>query len=59
MIVKAVTLFLIAMLVLGMFGKLRIPKVRAKRLADKKAKCARCGAYRIGTGPCNCGASDS
>lgn len=59
MIVKAVSLFLIAMLVLGMFGKLRIPKVRAKRLADKKAKCSSCGAYRIGKGPCNCGASDS
>ncbi len=48
-IVKIVTLFLIAMGVLAMFGKLRLPK----RLSS--AKCPGCGRYRIGKGPCACG----
>lgn len=50
-IVKIVTLFLLAMAVLAMFGKLRLPG--AKRLAS--AKCPGCGRYRIGKGPCSCG----
>ncbi|WP_254447897.1 hypothetical protein [Ruegeria arenilitoris] len=49
-IIKAVTLFLIAMGVLAMFGKLRFPGQR--RL--KSAKCPRCGRFRIGKGPCAC-----
>lgn len=48
-IVKIVTLFLIGMAVLAMFGKLRLPK----RLTS--AKCPGCGRYRIGKGPCPCG----
>ncbi|WP_171052564.1 hypothetical protein [Ruegeria sediminis] len=50
MIVKAVTLFLIAIAVLAMFGKLRFPGQR--RLSS--AKCPRCGRFRIGKGPCPC-----
>jgi hypothetical protein len=50
-IFKIVTLFLIVIAVLGMFGKLRVPG--AKRLAA--AKCPSCGRYRIGKGPCSCG----
>jgi hypothetical protein len=50
-IFKIVSLFLVFMAVLAMFGKLRIPG--AKRLAS--AKCASCGRYRIGKGPCACG----
>ncbi|EEX08728.1 conserved hypothetical protein [Ruegeria lacuscaerulensis ITI-1157] len=50
MIIKAVTLFLIAMGVLAMFGKLRFPGQR--RLSS--AKCPRCGRFRIGKGPCAC-----
>ncbi|WP_186766517.1 hypothetical protein [Puniceibacterium confluentis] len=50
MIVKIVSIFLIGMAVLAMFGKLRMPG--AKRLAS--AKCKRCGRYRIGRGPCPC-----
>lgn len=50
MIIKAVTLFLIGMCVLAMFGKLRIPGQR--RLSA--AKCAQCGRFRIGKGPCPC-----
>jgi uncharacterized OB-fold protein len=49
--VKVVSLFLIGMLVLAMFGKLRFPG--QKRLAA--AKCPKCGRYRIGKGPCSCG----
>jgi hypothetical protein len=50
-IIKIVTLFLVAMAVLAMFGKLRFPG--SKRLAS--AKCPACGRYRIGKGPCGCG----
>lgn len=49
-IVKIVTLFLVAMAVLAMFGKLRFPG--QKRLAA--AKCKHCGKYKIGKGPCAC-----
>ncbi|MBE0454392.1 hypothetical protein [Roseovarius autotrophicus] len=51
MVVKIVFVFLVAMAVLAMFGKLRFPG--QKRLAE--AKCKRCGRYRIGKGPCDCG----
>ncbi|MEB8387732.1 hypothetical protein OO012_10865 [Rhodobacteraceae bacterium KMM 6894] len=50
MIVKIVTLFLVAMGVLAMFGKLRFPG--QKRLAA--AKCPSCGKFKIGKGPCAC-----
>jgi hypothetical protein len=49
-VVKIITFFLIFMIVLGMFGRLKLPG--AKRLAT--AKCDRCGRYRIGRGPCAC-----
>ncbi len=48
--VKAVTFFLIGILVLAMFGRLRLPG--QKRLASHK--CPSCGRYRIGRGPCPC-----
>lgn len=51
MIIKIVTLFLVAMGVLAMFGKLRFPG--QKRLAN--GKCPKCGRYRIGKGSCRCG----
>ncbi len=50
-IIKIVSLFLIGMAVLAMFGKLRLP--RAGRRSS--AKCPACGRYRIGKGPCACG----
>jgi len=52
MIVKAVTFFLIGMLVLAMFGKLRFPG--QKRL--QAAKCPRCGRYKFGEKDCDCSA---
>ena len=48
--IKIVSLFLIAMLVLALFGRLRLPGLDK---LDKK-KCPRCGRYRIGKGPCDC-----
>jgi len=51
MIFKIITLFLIGMGVLAMFGKYKFPG--QKRLSS--LKCARCGRYRIGKGPCDCG----
>jgi hypothetical protein len=51
MIYKIVLLFLVAIGVLAMFGKLHW--LGGKRLAS--AKCRRCGRYRIGRGPCPCG----
>lgn len=51
MIVKIVTIFLIVIGVLAMFGKLHW--LGGKRLSS--AKCRSCGRYRIGRGPCPCG----
>lgn len=57
MIVKAVTFFLIGMLILGMFGKLRLPRIPGRKprakVADAK-KCPKCGGYILGEGPCVC-----
>lgn len=59
MILKAIVLFLVVMLVLGMFGKLRFGKKRLPppaarpKVADAR-KCPRCGAYVLGQGPCSC-----
>lgn len=49
-IFKIVTLFLVAMGVLAMFGKVSMPG--AKRLANRK--CRHCGRYKIGKGACDC-----
>lgn len=49
MIFKIVSLFLIGMGLLAMFGKLTLPG--AKRLAD--AKCKSCGKFTFGK-PCDC-----
>jgi hypothetical protein len=50
--VKVVSLFLIAILALGMFGKLRVPKIR--KGPRKARKCKSCGNYLIGDAPCQC-----
>lgn len=51
MILKIVLLFLVAMSVLAMFGKLHW--IGGKRLSS--VKCSSCGRYRIGRGKCPCG----
>ncbi len=58
MIIKAVSLFLIFMVVLAMFGKLRAPKVISKmrrKTITPGGKCTRCGTPIVGKGPCPCG----
>ena len=53
MMLKIVTIFLIFIALLAIFGKLRLLLPRSMRgLAQK---CAGCGRYRIGKGPCPCG----
>ncbi len=49
MLAKVVSLFLIGMLVLGMFGKLRYPG--QKRL--QAAKCPKCGRFRFSSSKCD------
>lgn len=53
-ILKIVTLFLVAMGVLAMFGKLKLPKPGQFRKASGR-KCPHCGRYKIGKGACPCG----
>lgn len=49
-IFKIVSLFLVGMAVLAMFGKFRFPG--QKRLSA--SRCAKCGRMKIGKGPCAC-----
>lgn len=51
MLLKAVTFFLIGMAVLGMFGKLRTPKLPKIGLAKR---CPECGAKTPSGGKCPC-----
>jgi hypothetical protein len=51
MLIKGISLFLIGMLVLAMFGKLRFPSISQRR----DGKCPKCGQHKIGKGPCACG----
>ncbi|MCA8883651.1 MAG: hypothetical protein KDA50_07885 [Rhodobacteraceae bacterium] len=50
MMVKIVSLFLIAMAVLAMFGRLRLPG----KTGMTGRKCPDCGTYLVGRGPCPC-----
>jgi len=52
MLIKGMTLFLVAMAVLAMFGRLRVPGT-GKR-PRKTARCPQCGRPKIGSGPCPC-----
>lgn len=55
MMVKAVVLFLLVMLVLGMIGKLRLPRLTRRKpgtAIEPARKCAVCGAFAIGGTPC-------
>ena len=54
MLVKIVTLFLIGMAVLAMFGKLRLPYL-GKVALKKPTKCRSCGRYLLSNDPCGCG----
>lgn len=54
MLVKIISLFLIGMAVLALFGRLRIRRRDNPDLPPKPRKCPECGAYIIGSGPCGC-----
>ena len=54
MLIRIVLLFLIVIVALGMFGKLRLPGRKPLDRLDAR-KCPACGTYRIGKGPCPCG----
>lgn len=52
MLIKGMTLFLVAMGVLAMFGKLRLPgRPSQPRL---QSRCPDCGRPKLGSGPCPC-----
>ena len=53
MILKIVSVFLIYIATLAVFGRLRMPKIPG--LVRKRAKCKSCGRPLIGKGPCDCG----
>lgn len=60
MIVKIVTFFLIVMAALAAMGRLRWPGT-SRRIGSRRSdtpkrpgKCPKCGAYRVGSGPCPC-----
>nr|WP_132949815.1 hypothetical protein [Rhodovulum bhavnagarense] len=57
MIIKIVTVFLIGMAVLAMFGRLRLPRPGTPPLSlhrRRPEKCPNCGRHRIGRGRCPC-----
>ena len=55
--VKVVTFFLIFVLVMGMFGKLRMPKfpsIRGRNKVQSAQKCPKCGQYNLTGKDCGC-----
>ena len=57
MLIKGMTLFLVVMAVLAMFGKLRLPGTTGRKRVG--ARCPRCGRPKIGKGPCPCTKKES
>ena len=53
MLIKAAILFLLVMVGLAFFGRLRLPGRKTPLLLRKT--CKHCGRPRIGAGPCPCG----
>ncbi len=51
MILKIVSLFLIFMMALGVFGRLKLP---GGGLTGRTRKCAKCGKFLIGGEGCDC-----
>lgn len=55
MLVRVVLLFLVLMAALAMFGKLKLPSLKPPSKRLEARKCPKCGSYKVGKGPCNCG----
>lgn len=53
MLIKAAILFVLVMVGLAFFGRLRLPGRKPLPLLRKT--CKQCGRPRIGAGPCPCG----
>lgn len=51
MLIKVAVLFLLVMVGLALFGRLRVPMRKPQKLVGK---CPRCGRPRIGPGACPC-----
>ncbi len=58
MLIKTVTLFLLAMVVIAMIGKLLFPGAIGRslkdRIAPRAAVCKSCGRHVIGKTACDC-----
>ncbi|MFM1863807.1 MAG: hypothetical protein RLZ26_2329 [Pseudomonadota bacterium] len=52
---KIVTIFLVVIALLAIFGRLRMPRLPG--LGRVATTCPSCGRHKIGRGPCPCGAS--
>lgn len=52
MMLKIVTLFLVFMAVLAMFGRLRLPKITKRNGLPKPRLCKTCRRYNLRGGPC-------
>lgn len=61
MMLKGISLFLVAIVALALFGRIRLGGLlsgrSAKTALKKPVKCKGCGRFLIGKGPCDCGAS--
>ncbi|MEM9523133.1 MAG: hypothetical protein AAF982_03930 [Pseudomonadota bacterium] len=57
MIIKIVSLFLVFIIALAMFGKLKAPggALRRKLGLDRPKTCPYCGQFVVGKDPCSCG----
>tara|TARA_R110002049_G_scaffold169240_2_gene335825 strand:- start:66 stop:248 length:183 start_codon:yes stop_codon:yes gene_type:complete len=54
--VKVVTFFLIGMIILGIFGRLKMPRLPGRRNGGVLvAKCPKCGVLGPAKGTCQCG----
>lgn len=55
---KVVILFLIFIMVLGIFGRLRLPKVNnpfKRKTVKATEECDQCGRYNLAGESCSCG----
>lgn len=54
---KIISLFLIAIVILAMVGKIKTPSIggnKSPKKVQKTRKCEQCGSYVIGKGTCAC-----
>lgn len=54
MLVKIILVFLLAMVLLGMIGKLLFPGAARRLTRRRAASCPSCGRPLIGRAPCPC-----